>query len=173
MGTAPIKKNTVTELEQVLAQEVELYRQYAASLKSDAELMTKLKIDELEKSNKSKNTLLLKIKAVDQARQNLVRQFAVAHGMPEDQIRIVNICEKVSSEEGKRLKSLADQLTIIVAELKTVHSNTAALANASLGWVNSSIATLHRLLSPTGTYNLQGKVERESHFTGRVVEKSV
>ena len=166
-------KNTVEELEKVLRQEVELYRQYADILMQDSTVMTKLNIDELEKNNKVKNTLLLKIKALDQARQNLVRQFAVSKGMTEERIRLIDICQKVSPAEAKRLLALRDQLEAIVTELKTVHTNTAALAQASLNWVNSSISTLHRLLSPTGTYNLQGKDEREAHFVGRVVEKSV
>lgn len=166
-------KNTVEELEKVLQQEIDLYRQYAEALTKDADLMASLKIDELEKSNKVKNTLLLKVKALDQARQNLVRQFAAAHQMTEENIRIADICERVSAVEAKRLKSLRDELQKIVLELKGVQHSTAALAQTSLNWVNSSIASLHRLLSPTGTYNLQGKVEREEHFTGRVVVKHI
>ncbi len=165
--------NTVTELEKVLAQEIDLYRKYSKTLNDDIQWMTKLNVEELEKNNKAKNTLLLKIKALDQARLNLIKKFAIQHGIAEDKIRLTDICEKVTPAEGKRLKVLKDELHAIVTELQQAQIGTAHLAQASLNWVNSSIATLHRLLSPTGTYNPQGKVDRETHFTGRVVEKQV
>jgi len=166
-------KNTVEELTKVLRQEIQIYRDYATSLGGDQDLMSKLNIDELEKSNKAKGTMLLKLKALDQARQNLVRKFAVANAMPEDQIKISDICEKVGAKEAEVLRGLRDELQMLIAQMKEVQHSTAALANASLGWINSSMATLHRMLSPTGTYNGQGKVDRDAHFTGRVVEKQV
>jgi len=167
------QRNTVEELEKVLQQEIELYRTYAATLSKDSDLMATLKVEELEKSNKVKNTLLLKLKALDQARQNLVRQFAVAHQMSEENIRIADICERVSSAEAMRLKTLRDELQSIILELKGIQHSTISLAQTSLNWVNSTISSLHRLLSPTGTYNLQGKVARDEHFTGRVVVKQI
>lgn len=170
---AKLKRNAVEDLEKVLKQEIDLYREYAGTLTRDAELMNKLNIEELEKSNKTKNTLLLKIKALDQARQNLVRQMASAHSIPEEHTRLVDLCEKLTKEEAKRLLALRDELQGLIQELQNAHLHTTALATASLNWVNSSMATLHRLLSPTGVYNPQGKVERDSHFTGRVVEKQV
>ena len=167
------EKNAVTEMERVLSQEIELFRSYLVALNLDNELMAKLKINELEENNKAKNTILLKLRAMDQARQNLVKQFALTHGISESDVRIVDMCERATPEEAKRLSELKEELQKITSEIRIVQGKTAALANASLGWVNSSIATLKKMLTPVVTYNLQGKMGGDDVFSGRVVEKRV
>jgi hypothetical protein len=167
------ERTTVTEMERVLTQEIELFKSYMVALNLDNELMAKLKIAGLEENNKAKNTILLKLKAMDQGRQNLVRQFAHSHGMAESDVRILDICQYASAEESKRLTDLKNELQRITGEIKILQGKTAALANASLGWVNSSIATLKKMLTPVVTYNLQGKIGGDDVFSGRVVEKRV
>lgn len=167
------EKNTVSEIEKVLAQEIEFFQQYLAALKLDNDLMSKLQINELEQNNKVKNTILLKLKAMDQARQNLVKQFAASNQIPETEVRILDICARATAEEAQRITALKDELQRITAEIHEVQGKTAALAQASLNWVNSSISTLKKMLTPAATYNLQGKVGNDEVFAGRVVEKQV
>lgn len=167
------QKNAASEMERVLSQEIELFRSYMQALSLDNDLMSKLKISELEENNKAKNTILLKLRAMDQARQNLVRQFAMTHGVAESDVRIIDFCSTASSDEALRLTRLKEELQAITAEIQVMQGKTAALANASLGWVNSSIATLKKMLTPVVTYNLQGKIGGDDVFAGRVVEKRV
>jgi len=165
------EKNPVAELEAVLRQEIKLYEDYATHLKDDIERMIKLDIEDLERSNKVKNTLLLKLQAVDQARQQLVQQIAKEKKIQEENIRIHHICGVVTEEEGKRLEELRDRLQAAMKAIKNLQEETSLLAKSSLGWINGSMASLKRLLTPEGTYNFQGQIGNSAAFAGRVVEK--
>jgi hypothetical protein len=172
MSSLALRKQ-IEDLERVLKQEIALYREYASVLNSDTELMAKLKVEELEKNNKTKNTLVLKMKTFDQARQTMIKQFAALHGISSDSVKLADICEHLQKDDAKRLLALRDELKEIIKSFEGLQRSTASLAQTSLVWVNSTISTLHRMLSPTGTYNLQGKVDGETLFAGRVVEKQI
>jgi flagellar biosynthesis/type III secretory pathway chaperone len=165
--------NPIEALEKVLLSELEMYEQFAAYVRNDTELMSKLQIDQLEQSNKAKNTLLLKIQTLDQARQNLVRQIATQLQIPEDKVRIAEICKVVGGHSSKRLSQIRERLHSTIENLKEVQGQTSLLANASLGWINGSLTALKGLLTPVGTYNFQGKVEANGMFSGRTVERQV
>jgi hypothetical protein len=165
--------NPVQGLEQVLQQQLELYSDYMTHLNADVNLMSKLHIDELEKNNKAKTTLLLKIQTMDQARQNLVKQIAKANNLKEEQITIEDICKTLSTETSQRLLQLRTKLQNLIQELKLVQANASNLANASLVWINSSMSTLKQLLTPSATYNPQGQVGEPGMFSGRTVERQV
>ncbi|MBN8554907.1 MAG: flagellar export chaperone FlgN [Deltaproteobacteria bacterium] len=171
MSKVTITENQIADLEQVLKQQLELYATYLTHLKADAELMAHLKIDELEKNNKAKTTLLLKIEAMDQARKNFVKQIARNLEIKEDQVTIAEICKNLSTTAAQKLLDLKAKLHTLIAELKMVQENTSNLANASLIWITGSMSTLKQLLTPTALYNPQGQVSQTGMFSGRNVER--
>src|SRR5690606_7627244 len=101
--SASAKKDLVTQLEDVLQEQLGLYIKYTDHLKADRELMTKLNVGELEHNNKVKSTLLLKLQAMDQARQNLVRQVSKELGIPEGKVKLDDICSKLGSAKSLKL----------------------------------------------------------------------
>jgi flagellar biosynthesis/type III secretory pathway chaperone len=160
----------IAELERVLRDEISLYESYADCLIQDADLMTQMKIDELEKSNKAKATLLLKIEAVDQLRQRIVKEIALEVGLSEDRIRMTDLCEKLDSGSSKSLLGLRDRLREVTNKIRKIQEDASAFVQSSLSWIDGSMSTLRRLLAPTGTYNARGRVDHPSSFAGRVVE---
>ncbi|MDB5038413.1 MAG: hypothetical protein JWQ35_1941 [Bacteriovoracaceae bacterium] len=169
----PIYKspNPIESLEKVLLEQLEHYEKYAEHLHQDRELMARLKIDQLEQSNKIKNTLLLKIQTMDRARQNLVKQIAKDYNISEANIRISDICRAVGGQSSSRLFQIRDRLNKTMETLRGIQNQTQLFAHTSLAWINGSISALKGLLTPSGTYNLRGKVDRPGMFAGRTVEK--
>ncbi len=160
-------------LERVLQEQLALYEKYLELASQDAELMAKLKIDELERNNKLKTTIVLKLQAMDEARQNVVRQIAKAFNLKEEKIRVEDLCRVLSTSEGNRLMELRQKLRVVIQKAKDIQSNTTALAHASLGWVNGSMAALSGLMGAVATYNPQGKVPAAETYGSRSVEKRV
>lgn len=169
----PENSNPVKALEEVLRQQIDLYEQYENHLRADQDLMAKLKITELEQNNKMKNTLVLKLQAMDQARQTLVKQVAVYYKISEEVVTIKDICKVLSTDVSDRLLALRDRLHAIMISLKHLQEQTTTLANSSLQWVNGSMIALKKLLTPNSTYNIQGQVDHPTLFSGRNVEKRV
>lgn len=168
-----MKAKNVADLERVLQEELKLYEAYALSLKKDMEYMAQLKIDALEQANKEKNTLLLKIQTLDQARQNLVHQLGIELGLPTDQIRVTDLCEKISKEDGERLLRIRNRLHEVVRQIQAEGERAQMLANGSLSWMNSAVTKLQSLLTPHSTYSAVGKVDGHQTFVGRMVVKQV
>lgn len=167
------KIDPIESLERVLLDQLELYEQYAVLLKGDAERMARLKIDELEQSNKEKNTILLKIQTMDKARQNLVRQISKTLNLSEESVKMTDICKVIGGQMSQRLHQVRDHLHAIISDLKNVQEQTTLLADTSLAWINGSLTALKGLLTPVGTYNFHGKVDDAKLFAGRTVEKQV
>ncbi len=164
-------KNPVESLEGVLQEQLNLLTQYKDALAKDHAHIAKLELEELEKSNKAKTTLLLKIQAMDQARENFVKQTAELLKLKLERVRLDDICKVVTADAAKRLRSLKDDLTTTVDELKKLQEETQAMAGSSLTWINGSLQTLKNLLTPSATYNLQGQVDHPNMFAGRTVER--
>lgn len=163
----------ISELEKVLLEEIKLYESYAEVLGADTDLMTQMNIDELEQSNKRKATLLLKIDAVDQLRQRTVQEVAQELGIPEEKVRLKDIAEHLSGSGSESLLSLRDRLKSVTNKIRTIQADASGFVQSSLSWIDGSMSTLKRLLTPTGTYNARGRVDHPSSFAGRVVENKV
>ncbi len=165
------KPETISqELAKVLSEEIALYEKYHAHLKSDQDLMTKLLIDELETSNKAKATILLKIQALETARAQLVTKVAREKGIPEEGIRVQDICKTLSAEESKMIMELRTRLLSTIESIRELQNECQAFVSSSLTWIDGSMRQLRNLLSPAGTYNAQGRVGAPGAFSGQVVE---
>lgn len=169
--SASNRQRPVESLEQVLREEVELYEKFASYLQRDQELMVKLQIEELEAANKAKDTLLLKIQALEQARRTYVRRLADSMNLNEEKVRLKDLIGRIPAAEGQRLESLRQRLMAATENLRKLQDATTSLANSSISWINGSMASLRRILTPNETYGPQGRVDVNSIFSGRNVEK--
>lgn len=170
MATARPTSRSITELKDVLLEEINLYQKYAEYLQGDSDLMVQLKTEELEESNKSKATLLLKIKAVEEARQKLVSRIAQEKGIQEERVRITDICKTCTDEESKTLLALRERLQTVIQAIRVIQDDAQMLVKSSLRWIDGSMNNLKHLLDPSGVYNKQGVVGRPQTFQGTVVE---
>lgn len=168
-----MKKRTGTTAENlanVLSDEIALYEKYRDQLKNDQTLMTSLKIEELEESNKAKATLLLKIQTLDQARHQLVTQIAKERGLAEEKVRVRDICEKLSRDESQMIMNLRSRLISTIESIRSIQEEAQVFVQSSLTWMDGSMRQLRNLLSPAGVYNAQGRVGKPQNFSGHVLE---
>ncbi|PIR21637.1 MAG: hypothetical protein COV44_11970 [Deltaproteobacteria bacterium CG11_big_fil_rev_8_21_14_0_20_45_16] len=162
--------NSIQELRDVLLTEIALYEQYASQLEGDSQLMAELKTDDLESSNKAKATILLKIQAVEQARQQVVKRIAEEKGIQEEKVKITDICATVGETESSMLMQLREKLQMAIHRIRKMQQEAGYIVRASLQWIDGSMSTLKNLLTPVGTYNASGRVDHPGSFAGRVVE---
>jgi len=160
----------IKDLKEVLRQEIQLYLQYADILSGDSDLMVQLKVQDLEETNKQKATVLLKIQAVEQARQQLVRKIAEEKQMKTEKVKITDLCQSLNPTDKQALLGLRDELTGVILRIKQMQEEATALVRSSLCWIDGSMANLQSLLTPAGTYNARGKVGNPSAFAGHTVE---
>lgn len=172
MATAS-PENPVASLEQVLGQEIALYDEFSTHLTEDTKAMIKLDLQTLEKNNKAKNTLILRIRATDQARQNLVAQIAGMHSIQGEKIRIQDICTALSLRQSEKLMALRDKLLSVRDRIRDIQEENKLLANSSLAWINGSMAALNEMLDPAQVYDGQGKVSPKNTYAGKRVVKQV
>lgn len=161
---------TVAEMARVLQEEIMLYENYCDLLRSDSELMIKLRADELDESNKTKATILLKIQTVEKSRQQIAQKIATEKGMSVENITITDICEKITQEDGRTLLGLRDRLKSVIAEIRDIQEEASYIVRSSLTWIDGSMTNLKRILAPSGTYNARGRVDHPDSFSGRTVE---
>lgn len=163
--------STTTALERVLQEQLSLYEGYIELCALDSGFMAKLQIEELERNNKAKTTILLKIQTMDEARKCAVRQLAMAFGLAEDKVRIEDLSRVLNKTEGEKLNQLRTRLRAVIEKAKSVQEKSAHLAQASLAWINGSLASFQGLVGTVPTYGPQGKVNTAPTFAGRHVEK--
>lgn len=161
---------SMTDLEKALREEISLYETFAELLESDMDLMSTLKIEELERSNKAKATVLLKIQNVEEARKILVAKMAAQKSLNVESVRLTDICKTLDPKDSQKLLALREKLLAVIFKIRGIESEAHQLTRSSLAWIEGSMATLRRLLSPSGVYNQRGRVDSSSSFSGRVVE---
>lgn len=158
------------DLEVVLKEEIRLYEKYGEFLKGDSDRMTQLNVEELEASNKAKETIVLKVQALEQVRQQLVFKLAKEKGISSEKVRLKDLCDHIETDQSQKLMNLRSELVAFVENLKVNQRQTATLAKSSMHWIEGAMGTLKNLLSPSGTYDARGNVGKSKLFAGHVVE---
>ncbi|MDZ4678208.1 MAG: flagellar protein FlgN [Oligoflexia bacterium] len=159
-------------LEIVLEDEIKVYRALLDLVRREKEVLISAKIDELNENNKSKEAMVLKIRALERVREKAARDLAAAVGASTESPRLLEIASKVVDPYNSKLRSIHSTLDLLIRRIKEINENNEALIQSSLKMVNGALGAIKDTLQPRSTYAQSGEVKK-NEVAGHFVSKEV
>ena len=147
------------DLGKILQQETQVYESILGITKQERQIIIKGSPEEMLQSNKQKDTSLMEIKILEEARQAVVKKLSKRLGIPVGQLTLSALMERLHPVYQQRFSEQSTQLRETIAELKQTHQTNSALLKHSLSFVRD---WLHLLLVFGGggsTYGSDGMVQ--------------
>lgn len=134
----------------LLEQEESIYSEMATLLEQEREALLAMKVDRLGQIASRKETLGLRIKAMDESRKMLSRRLGAALGLESDKITLTVLSQVAPADVGVRLGQIGQKLKQIVLKCQAANEFNARAACRGLDLVSGAIEYLIAQADPAG-----------------------
>lgn len=162
----------LTDLTDVLLQNVELYQAMSRELELERETYKTRSLVNIDALLKRKESLVFRLKSLEKARASIMEKLSQATGVPEAALTYDHLLEFASEPLEERLISVRQRLREVIARADELNSFNRDLVGRLIKINYEAAAHLKRLIEPDETYRLNGR--REPVFRpGRVVRQTL
>lgn len=149
------------ELKNIIAQEISLLNRLIARIKEEKAAILEGNPDLLLESSKSKETLALEMKVLEEARASLVDKLAKAQNVPPQNLSLSEIADLAPKEFSKAFRSMHLTMQDQLSQLEDIQRGNALLIRSSLEQIQRSISLISSAMSANPTYTGGGKITGE------------
>jgi flagellar biosynthesis/type III secretory pathway chaperone len=134
----------------LLEQEEAIYGEMAILLAEERDALLAMAMDRLGQLTARKETLALRIKAMDESRKMLARRLGDAFGLSPDQVTLAGLCRQAPPELAMRLSQIGLKLKETVQHCQSVNEHNARAATRGRELVTGAIEYLIAQADPAG-----------------------
>jgi flagellar biosynthesis/type III secretory pathway chaperone len=149
----------------LLGQEGAIYGELSGLLDEESQAMLGLAIERLGEIAARKETLGLRIKALDESRKVLARRLGAQAGLTPDQVTVSQLSRLLPASVGGRLAAAGARLREIAVECQEKNAFNARAASRGLEMVNDAIGHLIERADPSGKVYQSGKQRTQGYAT--------
>lgn len=161
----------INDLADILFRNVELYEEMAGQLEEERLAFQSHSIDNLDKNLKQKETIILKIKALEETRQRVMSALGKAARLDPKQLTFSRLLELAADPLKDRLSAIRQSLREKIEKTNELNSFNRGLIERLIRINYDAAAHLQNLLEPEETYARQGMAASPLK-AGRVVEQT-
>lgn len=146
------------ELIELLKQELGLYESLLQTLQDEKASLVKRSSEEMYALVNKKETVISRIKIVDDATQDCMRRFAKEKGLNPQDVTLSNIITHEVPPYSVMLKDCQSKLSAIANSIKELNEINGRVINMSLENVKKSLNFLRGVANSLETYKPSGKL---------------
>jgi flagellar biosynthesis/type III secretory pathway chaperone len=162
----------LSELIDVLNQEIALHKELLSFLQKDGELLIDLSAEKIFENNKKKETCTLKIKMLEESRSSLVDKLSLQYSIPSPELTLSRIVSLAEEPYHSALDAARSILASLVKSMKEVNQSNCLIVKDSLNYFKQSLDFLSGASAVSPTYLDSGKMKDPSGF-GRFLSREV
>jgi flagellar biosynthesis/type III secretory pathway chaperone len=152
-----------------LEEQVKVYRALLDVVRKEKEILVSANLDDLTENNRSKEAMLIKIRALESQRVTAatgVYQSLGLHGEP----RLLEIARYVKSAEGDKLRSVHSVLELLLRRVQEYNRQNETLVQSALNNITGAMNAIKSTLQEKPVYQKQGEVEGTTQ-SGQLVSR--
>ncbi len=134
----------------LLAQEEAIYHEMAGLLEEEGAALTAMAPERVAELVARKETLALRIKALDESRRVLARRLATALGLAPDQVTITLLAELAEPTTGRQLAAAGAALRAVVERCRRLNEENGRAARLGMELVSDTARWLVAQADPAG-----------------------
>lgn len=145
-----MRHTVVDSLIDLLDQEEAIYAELGRLLEEEHELIPALALSRIEELSARKETLALRIKAMDESRKMLARRVASIFGIKSDEATLGVLCGLVESDQRTQLQLIGDRLRKTLTRCQELNELNGRAIGAGAKLASSAIEYLIEQADPSG-----------------------
>lgn len=142
-----------------LKEEIELLRFLSDALEKEREILVRSDVRELVDHNGKKETLILKMRMLEEVRRTMIRKISRDHGLAES-ATLVGLASCADPSRRETLLALRESITALAAAIGERNEANREIIGVSLRHAQGSMDFLGELMNPDKTYGQSGKWNR-------------
>lgn len=161
-------ESLLEELVDILDVELEQYRDLLSMLCSQREYFAVGDIGPFEEITKRQETVILKIKTLEEARKSIVRSLAQQFDVPHEEFTLAKLAALVDRAYSERCATYRKEIVSLIRELESLRESNAYLIQHSLHYVSGVLKIFASSHSTDLAYSDNGQIEPETKKGRRV-----
>jgi flagellar biosynthesis/type III secretory pathway chaperone len=145
-------------LNNILREEVDLYRELLDILQHEKQCMMDLSLDSIHECNNRKETLILKLKVMEESRIELIQDISEGQGY-KTPMTLGQIIQVAPNGFKRPLETCRSNLLSLLNGVREVIQINAILAERSIHYTRESLSFLNRLTYTMPVYLSSGRME--------------
>lgn len=165
----------INDLADILTRNLDLYEELAEELEKEREACKMSSLGKINESLKRKETIILKIRSIEEARQRVIDGLGAQTGLGSV-LTISRLMEIVDDPAKSRLASLKSRLSTAIERVNELNHFNRGLIERLMSMNYNAASYLHNLIEPQQTYGKAGGrlSQKTSPFkTGKVVHQTL
>jgi flagellar biosynthesis/type III secretory pathway chaperone len=160
------------DLQTILLNEMDLYRELLSILKKEKDVIIELSVDEIMKCIKEKETLGLKLRMLEESRITIIKSLSDRLNIQEEDIKLSRLSEIVDEPYSSQFKRYSSDIRALIKDINEINRYNKEFIEHSLTSIRGSLALLNQLISPNLTYLQTGELEC-GEYNGKVFSAKV
>jgi flagellar biosynthesis/type III secretory pathway chaperone len=147
------------------------YRQLLDLLRKEQEALVSADRKMIEHCQSTKEALLIKLRALDTARERYAKELGWLAGTENPQPRLLELATHFSGEKGERLRRSHTALDMVIKRAIEVNKENESYANSAIKTLNGALNEIKETVSGSKTYEKKGKIAYGPDKAGNFVSK--
>lgn len=162
----------VAELEKTLDDNLDLYHEMGKSLDEELQALKAYSLPQLDSAIKKKMGISAKLKLIEETRNGMVSRIAVALGIPQAEMSLKKLAEKMGGATESRLISLRSRMSEVIAAVSGQNEFNKNYIEKLMSLNAAAAANLKELMTPESTYQKGGFTPVTAFKPGQVVSRT-
>ncbi len=154
----------LSELVTILNREIELHKELLSCIQQDRCLLIDLRVDDLFENSKRKETLIVKIKMLEESRVSLVEQLSPHYEFSHQPLTLSDLVSAVEEPYRSALNTSRSTLHALIKSIQEVNQGNTLIAKDSIFYFNRSLDFLNQAFSVNPTYLHSGRIKDPARF---------
>jgi len=161
----------VNHLVDVLEEQIKVYRHLLEVVRKEKEILVAANLDDLNETNRSKEAMLLKVRALETQRVRWAMELGQKLGLQGDEHpRLQELARLLSEENSQRLHNIHNVLDLLLRRVQEYNRQNEALVQAALNNITGAMKSIKNTLEEKPTYQKKGEVEGHT-ASGQLVSR--
>lgn len=141
---------SVKSLVDLLQQEILIYREMASVLEEERGAMLAMDFERLSEIVPRKETLALRIKALDESRKMVSNRLALQYRIPVNELTISRLCDALDPSTARQLSMVRDELKAVVCRCQGLNEHNERAARVGMELVHGAMEFMIKEADPAG-----------------------
>lgn len=147
----------MNELIETLKLEVKVYRSLLDVVRKEKEILISTDLDDLNENNRTKESLLIRLKSLESQRINLATSVCKSLGIDSEDPRLLEIAKYVNEGDADNLRNLHSVLELLLKRVHELNQQNEKLVQSALTSITGALKAIKNTLDENPTYKKKGK----------------
>jgi flagellar biosynthesis/type III secretory pathway chaperone len=155
-----------------LEQATELYQSLFRVLQNEKDAVVGLNLQQLNEACKAKDNLLLKLRILEERREQIMARVAAEFGRSPQRLTITELSLLVDKSYAERLRQCSSDLVALIQALQDTSRQNKFLMSHSVQLIQGSYNLLNNLMAANPVYYSSGNVQNNAQ-TGKLLNGDI